>query len=83
MFGGVAFYADGTIFALLRSDGCLLLKAEREFATKLADMGSEQWTYTRKSGVSSSMPYWRLPDDMLDDPEAASALAREALAHLR
>lgn len=29
------------------------------------------------------MPYWSLPDAYLDDPEAACALARDALDALR
>ena len=84
MFGGLGIYSDGTIFALMRSDGAVLLKAQDgPFADKLAGMGWEKWTYTRKNGAASSMPYWSLPEDFHDDPEAASALGREALDALR
>ena len=84
MFGGVGFYSDGTIFALLLSDGRLMLKAQTgAFADRMAGLGAERWSYTRKNGAASFMPYWTLPDDMLDDAEAACALAREALEALR
>ncbi|MEP5730107.1 MAG: TfoX/Sxy family protein [Sulfitobacter sp.] len=85
MFGGLGLYSDGVIFALMRSDGQMLLKAQSgsAFADRLAGMGSDQWTYTRKSGTLSSMPYWSLPDAALDDPDLAVTLAREALAALR
>jgi DNA transformation protein len=83
MFGGLGIYSEGNIFALMRSDAALLIKAKAgDFADKLADMGCTQWTTTRKSGAHSAMPYWTLPDNMLDDPDAASALAFEALRNL-
>ncbi|GAA6177998.1 TfoX/Sxy family protein [Sulfitobacter pacificus] len=84
MFGGLGIYSDGVIFALMKSDSQLLLKAqERAFTEKLAAAGSTQWTYTRKNGAESSMPYWSLPDAALDEPELAVSLAREALAQLQ
>ena len=83
MFGGLALYSDGQIFALLRSDAQILIKAnDGPFADHLADMGAEKWTYTRKNGAASSMPYWSLPDAALDDPAQACDLARAAVASL-
>lgn len=83
MMGGLCIYSEGTIFALLYSDGTLFLKATKgKFAEKLADMGCTQWTYTRDTGKISAMPYWTLPGEALDDPETACDLARQALAAL-
>lgn len=83
MFGGLGIYAGDTIFALMRSDGQILVKAQDgPFADKLADEGAEKWTTTRKNGKLSSMPYWTLPDAALDDPELAMQLAQDALAAL-
>ncbi len=83
MFGGLGIYSGDTIFALMRSDGQILLKAQDgPFADQLAAQGSEKWTYTRKNGKGSSMPYWSLPDAALDDPDRAMALARDALRAL-
>ena len=83
MFGGMGLYCGPTIFALVLSDGRLMLKAPKgSFATRMADLGGTQWTYTRKSGTISAMPYLTLPDAYLDDAEEACALAREALEAL-
>ncbi|MEQ6247813.1 TfoX/Sxy family protein [Sulfitobacter sp. HNIBRBA3233] len=84
MFGGLGLYCGGTIFALALSDGRLMLKApEGPFAERMAALGGQPWTYTRKTGAQSVMPYWTVPDECLDDPQALAALAREAIAHLR
>ena len=84
MFGGLGIYCEGVIFALLMSDGRHMIKANNgAFADRLADMGCEKWTYTRKDGAASSMPYWSMPDAALDDPAEACALGRDALAALR
>ena len=82
MFGGVAFYCDGTIFALMRSDGDILIKGAGDFIARLEGAGAERWTYSRKDGKSAAMPYWSLPGHALDDPEEACALARDALRYL-
>ena len=84
MFGGLGIYSDGVIFALMKSEGLMMIKAQDSaFESKLADMGAEKWTYTRKNGTQSAMPYWSLPEAALDDPELAHALARQALNLLR
>ncbi|MGJ8546736.1 MAG: TfoX/Sxy family protein [Sulfitobacter sp.] len=83
MFGALGIYSEGVIFALVFSDGQVMLKAATaEFAAKLAAMGAERWVYTRKNGGQSAMPYWSLPGAALDDPELANELAREARAAL-
>lgn len=73
MFGGICIYRDSAIFALVSSDGQIYLKAQGDAATSLKYAGSAQF---------HNMPYWSLPDDRLDDPEAASDLARLTMASL-
>ncbi|WP_425050214.1 TfoX/Sxy family protein [Psychromarinibacter sp. S121] len=82
MFGGMGIYHEGTIFALMRSDGVLLLKGANGFGEVLEAEGCERWTHTRKDGTATAMPYWTLPDAALDDPEIACDWARRSLAHL-
>lgn len=82
MMGGLCLYSEGTIFAIVRSEGDILIKGAGAFIDTLKAQGCTQWVYTRKDGAQSHMPYWTLPADAQDDPEAASALAREALRHL-
>ena len=82
MFGGLGIYSEGTIFALMMSDGTLRLKGAGEMPETYAAEGWPQWTYTRKDGATSSMPYWLVPESLLDDPEAACGWAKRALANL-
>lgn len=82
MMGGLCLYSEGQIFALLYSDGQLFLKAVGEFVADIEALGGTRWTYTRKDGKVTSMPYWSLPDQFLDDPSEASAFASRALEHL-
>lgn len=80
MFGGLAIYCDGTIFALLLSTGgAPMIKARDELAQRMQSEGSVQFTYDGKSGKPAAMPYWSLPDDALDDPELACMWARLSL----
>lgn len=83
MFGGLGIYSEGTIFAVLMSDGQLKLKGAGKMAETFDAKGWERWTYSREgSDKVAAMPYWSVPDTLLDDPEDASAWARRALAAL-
>ena len=82
MFGGLGIYRDGTIFAVLMSDGRTLVKGQGEMQARFDAMGLERWTYQREGKAQASMPYWYLPDSALDDADEASNLARAALEHL-
>lgn len=83
MFGGLGIYHDGTIFGIVMSDGTLKLKGEGDMPAAYKADGWQPWTYTRKDGAASSMPYWTMPDRLLDDPEAATGWAERALNRLR
>ena len=82
MMGGLCLYHQGTIFALMRSDGQILLKGAGDFIPVLEAEGCTRWDYVRDNGRRGTMPYWTLPDAALDDPETACDWARRALAHL-
>ncbi len=83
MMGGLCLYADGTIFAIVHSEFGIMIKGAGDFKTTLNDMGLTQWTYQRDNAPKpTAMPYWKLPESALDDPDEACALARRALAHL-
>lgn len=82
MMGGLCLYCRGTIFAILHGDHGLMLKGAGEMIPRLEAMGCDRWVYTRKDGASAAMPYWTLPPEAQDDPEAACDLAREALRYL-
>lgn len=82
MFGGLGIYHRGTIFALVMSDGRMMLKGQGDMQARFDAMGLARWTYARPGRKTSAMPYWVLPDSARDDPEEATALARTALAYL-
>ena len=77
MFGGAGVYLDEAMFALI-SDDTLYMRTDAALGEAYAKAGSEQWTYDGK-GKPVTMPYWRLPDAALDDPEVAVDWARRSL----
>ncbi len=68
MFGGMCLYHEGTVFALQSSNGQLYLKTKDPEAH-----------FGHVTEQFHSMPYYAMPDDMLDDPAAACAEAHKAL----
>lgn len=78
MFGGAGVYLGDACFALLIDDG-IWMRADEALGRDYADAGSEQWIYEGRQRAPVAMPYWRLPDEALDDPEEAAAWARRSL----
>lgn len=83
MFGGLSLYHHGTIFAIMMGDGGIFLKVQGRFADRVRAEGWQEWTYTRKDGTETRMPYFHLPDTAMDTPDEASDLARAALHELQ
>jgi len=82
MFGGLSVYFDGTIFAIVMSDGVLSLKGSGGMKAAFEAEGWTPWTYTREDGTVSAMPYWNMPEGFLDEPDEACTWARRAMAEL-
>ena len=78
MMGGLSIYCDGVIFAILDRDATLYLKARSDFADQMAAAGALQ--FTADSG--KTMCYWTLPDDAVDDNDAAIDWAKRAFSAL-
>lgn len=79
MFGGYGFYLDGRIFAFSGSDDGLMLKADDATKEKFEKLGSKQFVYeghTSKGPVK--MPYWDVPQSIMDDPSQLAEWARES-----
>ena len=68
MFGGICLYHQGTVFALQSSDAALYLKTR-----------DPQDLFGETTEQFHNMPYYLLPDTVLDDPQEATSLARRAL----
>jgi DNA transformation protein and related proteins len=82
MMGGLSIYCEGIIFAILSSESTIYLKAKGEFADEMAAAGARQFSMVNKHGKTSSMGYWTMPDEGLDDFDLACDWARRALQHL-
>jgi DNA transformation protein len=79
MFGGAGIYAEDVMFGLI-DDDTIYLKTDETLRAELAAEGSAAWVYSRAKGSWEDSSYWRLPEAALDDPDAAVAWARKALA---
>lgn len=82
MFSGAGVFADGLMIALVVRD-VLYLKADDAGAARFAAEGCEQFGYTRSGRGRTALPYWRVPDRLLDDPPELAAWVRDALAVAR
>lgn len=69
MFGGFGVFADGVMFALVDSAGGAFLRADDATSTKFAEAGSE---------AHGRMPYWRIPQAVLDDSTSLTQWATTA-----
>jgi len=81
MFGGGGVYLDDVMIALIAGE-TLYMRTDEALAAEYAAAGSEPFVYEGR-GKPVTMPYWRLPDSALDDPEEAVAWARRSLIPAR
>jgi DNA transformation protein len=73
MFGGYGFYKDGVIFAII-ANGVLYFRVSDETRPMFEERGSKPFTYlmpNRKK--TSTMPYYELPESVMEDREALRA----------
>ncbi|GGC55904.1 TfoX/Sxy family protein [Chelatococcus reniformis] len=77
MFSGCGVFVGDACFALaLRGELYLKVDAASEALFRAA--GSTPFTYSRQ-GREVSLAFWRLPDEALDEPDAAARWGRIAL----
>lgn len=83
MFSGAGIFAEGLMFGLIVRD-VIYLKADN---ANIADFERESctpFTYARgkKSGRPSehTLPYWRLPERLYDNPDELAVWARRSFA---
>jgi len=83
MFGGLALYSDGRIFAMI-ADDLLWFKSDSQSDAVWDAAGCERFTYDFGDGkMAGSMNYRRAPDDVYDDADALchwAGIALEAAA---
>ena len=77
LFGGKGVYFEGVIVAIVYGEE-LRLKADAVSASEFRGAGASQWVYEGRRG-EVLMPYWSVPDEAVDDPEAMGHWLRAAL----
>lgn len=79
MFGGAGIYLGEAMFGLI-AEGEIYLKTCPDTEADFRDAGSEPFRYTARNRAKPvELGYWKLPDEALDDPDAALAWGRRAL----
>jgi DNA transformation protein len=76
MFGGFGMYKDGVIFGLI-VENQLYFKVDETTVEKYKKLGSKPFEYEMRGKVSA-MPYWLVPEPILDDAEELRAWVEEA-----
>lgn len=80
MFGGYGMYADGVLFAIV-DDGVFMLKADAESKAPFVERGIGPFQPDPRGKMT--MPYFKVPDELLDDQDELLAWARIAVEAAR
>ncbi|MCT8974442.1 TfoX/Sxy family protein [Microbaculum marinisediminis] len=76
MFGGTGIFHDDVMIGLI-ADGTIFLRTDAALAADMAAEGSTPFVYSSTS-KTVEMPYWRLPERLIDEPDDLAAWARRA-----
>jgi DNA transformation protein len=80
LFGGCGFYKDNIIFACI-ADGKLYFKVDAINRPQYEAMGSPPFIYEHKNTQKiTAMPYYELPELILEDPKQLKMWIDEAVA---
>lgn len=75
MFGAASLYCGEVLFAIA-DDDVIWIKVDSASEPAFIEEGSPLFTYPAKDGSPMTMPYRRLPDAALDDPDEATRWGR-------
>lgn len=78
MFGGIGIFRDELMFGLVAYD-VLHLKADEQTIPAFEAEGCGPFVYEGK-GRTTTMPYWRVPERLFDEPEEFAEWAEAAFA---
>jgi DNA transformation protein len=82
MFSGYGIYSGEFCIALAINPG-LCLRVDDASRAQFEAIGAAPFRYTKKTGEVTVNAWWRLPDDIVDEPEELARLARLSLATAR
>ncbi len=77
MFGGTGIFRQKTMFGLV-DDDTLYFRVDDQTVPEFEAEGCGPFIYRRKDGKQSSMPYWRAPERLFDEPEEFVVWAEKA-----
>ena len=78
MFGGHGFYFDGSFFAL-EADGKIFFKVDASNQKDYEQAGSEPFRYLAKDQKHTTMSYWSVPEEVLEDYDRMVEWASKAV----
>lgn len=78
MFGGAGLYYGNIMFALLAND-VMYLKVDEQSVCEFEAAGTEPFSYKRGDKQQALKSLWRVPDDVMDDPEQLIVWCRRAV----
>ncbi len=73
MFSGFGLYKEGTIVGIIVADE-LYLKVDETNKAEYDAMGSEPFTYDMKNGKKTSLSYYKIPLEILENREELARL---------
>lgn len=77
MFGGWGIYKNGKIFAII-TDGELYFKVGDSNRADYEKRGSKAFVYTMPNGKKTTMSYWLLPEEIMEDREQLESWIEKA-----
>ncbi len=77
MFGGFGIYREGTIVGIVVDDE-LYLKVDETNRAEFEAMGSSPFCYTKKDKKKTTMSYWKVPSEVLENREKLVALVEQS-----
>lgn len=66
MFGGVGFFKEGLMFAMVSSENQFYLKVDELNKPDFEDAGMSAFDHPKRG---KGMPYWTVPAEVIDDKE--------------
>lgn len=78
MFGGFGIYKNATMFGLIAEDE-LFLKVDDGNRADFEARKCKPFVYHSQGRKPVTMSYWRVPDDVLEDPDALKEWAMKAI----
>ena len=67
MFGGYGIYQDGVFFAIIAYDELYFIVGDSNRAD-YEERGSKPFVFENKAGKKTTMSYWQLPLEIMEDP---------------